>query len=171
MFDLIKSVEELDRIRDECKKLVTTRSAASAAAAAVPVPGADVAVDIGILMELIPSINRRFGLSHEQVEALDHQLKAKLVVIITSVGNDLIGSVVTKKAVMAILKKVGVRVAAKSVGKYLPIVGTALASSISFGAMKWMGNTHVDDCYEAARRMLTERTSNTSGADAAIIPA
>lgn len=153
---MITSIEELNRVRDDCKSMVTTRSFASAAAAAVPVPGADVATDIGLLVEMIPAINRKFGLTPEQIEELDPQTKGKLAIIITSIGSSLIGKYVTKEAVVAVLKKVGVRVATKSVAKYIPFIGTAIATTVSFGAMKWMGNSHVDDCYETVRRLLSE---------------
>lgn len=165
---MITSIEELNRVRDECKSMVTKRSLASAAAAAVPVPAADVGADIAILAELLPAINRRFGLTPEQVDTLDPQLKAKLAVIITSLGSGLIGSVITKEAIVAVFKKVGVRVATKSVAKYIPLIGTAIASTVSFGAMKWMGNAHVDDCYEALRQLLTNEEPAPEEAQASL---
>lgn len=154
---MITNLKELERIRDDCKSMVTKRSFASAAAAAVPVPGADVAVDISLLMEMIPAINRQFGLTPEQIEQLDPRTKAQLTVIITSIGTSLVGRYVTKEAVLVVLKKVGVRVATKSVAKYIPIIGTAVATSVSFTAMKWMGNSHVDDCFEAIKRLNFEQ--------------
>jgi len=36
----------------------------------------------------------------------------------------------------------------------VPILGQALAASISFGAMKLLGNAHVDDCYAVAKKAL-----------------
>ncbi|UUR07548.1 hypothetical protein [Sphingomonas glaciei] len=160
---MIKSIAELNQARDECKSMVTKRSLASAAAAAVPVPAADVGVDLLILNELIPAINRRFGLAADQIEGLDPQVKQRITVIATSLGSSFIGKAVTKEAVTLVLKKVGVRVATKSVAKYIPILGTAVASSVSFGAMKWMGNSHVDDCYEAVRQLLAADTSDAVG--------
>ena len=43
---LIRSLAELDRIRDECKSMVTKRSAVSAGAAAIPIPGLDIGTDV-----------------------------------------------------------------------------------------------------------------------------
>nr|WP_314442339.1 hypothetical protein [uncultured Sphingomonas sp.] len=151
---MIKTVAELNAAREECKSMVTKRSLASAAAAAVPVPAADVGVDLLILNELIPAINRRFGLAPDQVEGLDPQIKQRLAVIVTSLGSSFIGKAVTKEAITLVLKKVGIRVATKSVAKYISFIGTAVASTVSFGAMKWMGNSHVDDCYEAVRQLM-----------------
>ena len=71
------SIEELQllKIRDECYEMVNTSSFFSGAVAAVPIPGMDIATDVSILMNLLPKINKKFGLSAEQVEALDPQLK------------------------------------------------------------------------------------------------
>lgn len=151
---MITTMKELDRVRDECYSLVTKRAGISAAAAVVPVPGVDVAADIGLLVELIPAINRKFGLTPDQIDSLSPEIKQKLTVIITSVGSTLIGNYVTKESVIVLLKKVGVRVASSSVAKYIPFVGSAISATVSFGAMKWMGNSHVTDCYDVMKRVI-----------------
>lgn len=155
-------MDELNRIRDECYKLVTARSGLSAAAAAVPVPGVDIAADLGLLAELIPTINRKFGLTPEQLDELSPEVRQRLAVVITSVGSTLIGSYVTKESVVILLRKVGVRIASKSVTKYIPFVGTAISASVSFGAMKWMGNSHVADCYEVMKRVIEADAANAA---------
>ncbi|CAM5201502.1 hypothetical protein OURE66S_00439 [Oligella ureolytica] len=67
------SIEELQlqKIRDECYEMVNTSSFFSGAVAAVPIPGLDIANDVSILMKLIPKINKKFGLSPEQIELLE----------------------------------------------------------------------------------------------------
>lgn len=159
---LIKTIEDLDRVRDECYKLVTTRSGMSAAAAAVPIPGVDLATDIGLLADLIPTINRKFGLTPEQMQNLSPELKQKIAVIATSVGSELIGKVVSKPVILALLKKVGIRVGTKSVTKFIPIVGTAFSAWVSFGAMKWMGNSHVKDCYDVMKQVIESETEKAA---------
>lgn len=69
-------------------------------------------------------------------------------------GNNVIGRLVTRKLVVALLRRVGVRVAAASVAKYVPVLGSALAASVGFGAMKLAGDAHVEDCYQTARALL-----------------
>ncbi|KIL35426.1 hypothetical protein SD71_14095 [Cohnella kolymensis] len=151
---LPKTLEELDKVRDECKSMVTRRATASGAAAAVPVPAADVAADVGLLLELIPAINKKFGLTDEQIESLDMNTKAIIYSITKKVGTELIGRAITKKLVTAVLRKIGIRVAAKSVVKFVPIIGQVAAAGISFAAMKKVGNAHVDDCYEIVKKYL-----------------
>ncbi len=149
-----RTIEELDRIRDECKSMVNKRATSSAAIAIVPVPGADLVADVAIMLELLPAINRKFGLSQEQIEKLDSAIKAKILVIITSIGSQLIGKVITKELVVLLLKKVGVRVAIKQVAKFIPFVGQAVSAGISFAAMKYLGNSHIEECYSVCKRVI-----------------
>jgi len=154
---LPRTIEEINALRDECKSMVTTRASLSAGAAIVPVPGLDIGADVTLLIEMIPAINRKFGLTPEQIDHIDPQIKKLILVAATSIGSELIGRMVTKQVVMQILKKVGIRVASKSIAKYIPFVGQALAATISFGAMKLVGNSHVDDCYEVVKKVLVEQ--------------
>ncbi len=156
------SMSELDRIKDECKTMVNKRATASAAAAVVPVPGLDVGADVTIMMELLPAINRKFGLSPEQIDQLDAASKGQILVIISSLGSKLVGKLITKEVVAVLLKKVGTRVAVKSVAKFVPFVGQAVSAGISFGAMKYLGNSHIDECYEVCRRIIQQRQTETA---------
>lgn len=72
---LPRTIEELDALRGECKSMVTSRAGLSAGAAMVPIPGADIGADVTLLLEMIPAINRKFGLTPEQIDQLDPQIK------------------------------------------------------------------------------------------------
>jgi uncharacterized protein (DUF697 family) len=158
-----RTIEELNALRDECKSMVTKRAGLSATAAVVPIPGVDIGADVTLLLEMIPAINRKFGLTPEQIEDLDPQIKKIILVAITSIGSELIGKIVTTQLILQVLKRVGIRVATKSVAKFIPILGQALAASISFGAMKMVGNAHVDDCYEVAKRAIQFSNEDSKG--------
>jgi uncharacterized protein (DUF697 family) len=148
------SLEELDRIRRRCRGLVTRRASLSAGVAVVPVPGLDIGTDIMILMRMLPAINREFGLSADQVTQLDPETKQIVMVLASAVGSELIGRIITKELVIKVLKKLGMRLATGTVSKVVPVFGQALSASISFGAMKMLGNAHIEDCYAVARRAL-----------------
>ena len=154
---LSKTIEELEILRDQCKSMVTTRAGISAGSAVIPIPGVDIGADIALLLEMIPTINRKFGLTPDEIDDLDPQTKKIILVAITSVGSEMIGKLITKQLIIQILKRIGIRVATKSIVKYIPILGSALAASISFGAMKLVGNSHVDDCYEVAKKAILLR--------------
>ena len=109
---MISSIMELDRIRAECKKLITKRSFMAAGAAVVPIPGADIVADISLLTTMLPEISKRFELDHEQVEKLEPHVAQKIFVMASSMSNNVIGRTVTKRLVTALLRRVGKRVPA-----------------------------------------------------------
>ena len=149
-----QTLEELDRIRDQCKSMVNKRATTSAATAVVPLPGLDIGADLAIMMELLPAINRKFGLSPEQIDQLDGDMKGRILVVISSVGSKLVGKVITKEILTLLLKKVGMRITVKQVAKFVPFVGQAVSAGISFGAMKYLGNSHIDECYDVCRKFM-----------------
>ncbi|NLJ50574.1 MAG: hypothetical protein GX342_00300 [Alcaligenaceae bacterium] len=154
------SIEELQllKIRDECYDMVKNSSLFSGAVAAVPIPGIDIATDVSILMKLIPRINKKFGLSAEQIQELDPQLKELTLIAITKIGTNLIGKFITREAVVKTVTTVGTRAAtaatAKTGFKYVPFLGPALAGGISYGAMRFVGRAHVNDCYRVALEVV-----------------
>lgn len=151
---MIRTVAELDRVRDECRRLVTKRSLAAAGAAVVPIPGADVVADIGLLSNMLPAISAKFELDHDSVQKLDPEVAERVLVVAASLGNNVIGRMVTRKLIVRLLRRFGVRVASASAAKYVPVLGSAVAATIGFGAMKLAGNAHVDDCYRTARALI-----------------
>jgi hypothetical protein len=57
----------------------------------VPLPGIDVAGDVALLMELIPAINRKFGLTPEQIDRLDTTRRVMVYAMLKKVGAGLVG--------------------------------------------------------------------------------
>lgn len=157
------SIEELHllKIRDECYEMVSSSSFFSGAVAVVPIPGVDIATDVGILMNLIPRINKKFGLSAEQIEALDPQLKELTLIAITKIGTTLIGKFITREAVIKTVTTAGTKAAtastAKTGFKFVPFLGPILAGGISYSAMRFVGRSHVNDCYKVALEVMKQR--------------
>lgn len=149
-----RDLAELDAIRLQCRALVTRSAGLSGVAAIVPIPAADIGVDVSLFLNLLPAINRRFGLSPDQINQLDPRVKELVFVSITSIGSQAIGRVVTAELVMQLLRRIGIRITLKSAAKWVPFIGQAAAATISFGAMRMVGNRHVEDCYRVARSVL-----------------
>ncbi|MCX7146681.1 MAG: hypothetical protein NT042_10885 [Sulfuritalea sp.] len=147
---LPKSVAELDKVRASCKAMVKRRAATSGGMSLIPIPGVDIAGDVAMLLQLIPAINQKFGLTPEQIDELDTHHKVLIYAMAKKVGADLVGRAITQRLVVAALKKVAGRMAAKQVLKYIPFAGQAAAVALSVAAMMYLGNTHVDACYEIA---------------------
>ncbi len=156
---MIETREELDDIKKACRTMVTRSSSLSAGAAIVPIPGVDVGSDVAILLRLIPKINEKFGLTPEQIDSLDTESKIMVMTAISNVGSKMAGKYITKKLIVMLLQKMSGKIAAKNVTKYVPFIGSAVAGSISFTAMKYMGNSHIDDCYEIALAAMENKLS------------
>ncbi|SEC53997.1 hypothetical protein [Paenibacillus sp. GP183] len=151
---LPSTLNELDQVADECRAMVTKRAALSGTIAAIPIPGADFLADINMLSKLIPKINKRFGLSEQEISNFSTEKKTFLYSAISSVGSRFIGRSVTHRLIMHVLKKMGIRYSAKLGVKYVPLLGTATAGILSFSAMKYLGNAHVNECYQVAKKMI-----------------
>jgi uncharacterized protein (DUF697 family) len=154
------TLEELDAIRAECRAMVTSRAALSAGAAVLPLPGVDVGADVLLLLEMIPAINHRFGLSPHQIERLSPHYRRLVLVALTSLGSELAGRVVTRQRLVSMLGRLGPR---KSARRLLPVVGPLLAASVSFGAMKLVGNAHIEECYRVARHAILAAEREAAG--------
>lgn len=131
MSELPTTLTELEIIRDECKSMVMARAGLSAGAAIVPIPGADVCADVGLLLDMIPRINRKFGLSPEQIDKLDIQVKIMILAAINRIGSEMVGKLITKQLILQVLKRMGIRVTTKAVTKYIPVLGSTVSASIS----------------------------------------
>ena len=154
---MTQSIAELDAIRRDCRHLVTTRSLAAAAASVVPIPGVDIAADVGLLTSILTQVNERFGLSEKQIEKLDPGAAEKVLLLAAGLGNGVIGRAVSKRIISVVLKRVAKRLAVGSAAKFVPFAGSALAAGLGFSAMKLAGNAHVDDCYRTARALFDDQ--------------
>ena len=73
----------------------------------IPVPLFDVVVDIGVLVKLVPEINRRFGLEPEQIEAMPEETRLQVWKRRAERGSELIGMVVTRELIRRSLQGMG----------------------------------------------------------------
>ena len=148
------TLEELAVIRQHCVTMLRRRATLSAVAAAVPVPGADALADVAMMLEILPKISGRFGLSAEQIETLDPKTAAFILGAIQSLGPSLIGRVITKTVVVSLAKSVGIRLTAKQAAKYAPIIGTAGAAALGYTAFMQIGKRHIEQCVFIRSSML-----------------
>lgn len=145
---------DIDAIARACRKLATRRALVSAGASVLPLPGVDIAVDVSVLVSMLDDINRAFGLTPAQIEQLAPRRKAFTYKALTLVGGALVGRVVTRQLVISVLKTVGVRMTAKQAARFVPIAGQVAAASISFAALKYLGDRHIDDCVRVADTLM-----------------
>ncbi|MCX8110799.1 MAG: hypothetical protein N3D15_06080 [Syntrophorhabdaceae bacterium] len=155
---LPKTIEELESIKKDCRRMATKRSMVSAFASTVPIPFADVATDIILIQKIIPTISERFGLSKDQIDNYDSQTSVIIYETIKKAGESMVGKYITKELITQILKKIGVRITIKQAAKYVPVAGQVISAGISFGAMKLIINKHINDCYKVARELIDKRS-------------
>jgi uncharacterized protein (DUF697 family) len=148
---------DIARIASECRKLVTRRALVSAGASVVPLPGIDLAVDVTMLVRMLDEVNQRFGLTPDQIDRLAPERRLFAYKAAMAVGSALIGRVVTRELVIRLLRTVGVRLSAKQAAKYVPFAGQAVAASLSFAALKALGDRHVEDCVLVAQTLIDWR--------------
>lgn len=149
-----QTAEQLEIITRDCKKLVNKAALMSAGGGSLPVPAVDVAVDVAILLKVLPEINERFGLSNDQVSQYDDQFKILVYNFIKSAGAKLAGRVITKELIISILKKMGIKIASKQLVKYIPVAGTVISAGISFAAMKIVCNYHIKECRDVVKKII-----------------
>jgi uncharacterized protein (DUF697 family) len=137
---------QIEAVAKECRKMVSRRALLAAGVAVVPIPGVDWATNIGVLLKVLPDINRKFGLSAEQVERLAPDRKIVVFKAITAGGSLLVGRIVTRELVMSVLRVVGVRLSAQQAVKYVPIAGQGLSAALTYGALRYVCEQHIKQC-------------------------
>jgi uncharacterized protein (DUF697 family) len=157
------NARDIDAAAHRCRKVVTKRALISATAAVVPIPGIDLAVDVGVLMKMLQEINTEFGLTPEQIELLAPKRRLSTYKAIAAIGSSVIGRAITREVLSLAVKSVAKRLATKTTAKYVPLAGQALAATMSFAAIKFIGDRHVDDCVAVAERIAGRRARPVRG--------
>ncbi len=143
------SVEQLEKKREACEKYVTIASAAAAANAINPIPGADIAVDVTILYKLFAEIRAGYGLNDEALSVA----KNSQIQVMASLSNNIV-KYAAKEGILYLLKSFIGRVALKSVAKYIPFVGQAIAAGLGFAITKTAGDYYLNECHQLAEETL-----------------
>lgn len=152
------ATRDLDKVREQCRKLVSRRALVSASAAVVPIPGLDIGTDVAILMKLLPAINEKFGLTTDQIEELSPDLQKIVIVGGATMGLGLIGKALTTDRIIALLVRFGAkRIATKSIIKYVPFVGSAISATVSYYLLQRVGNAHINECHALAKEIELQR--------------
>lgn len=144
------SLKALDRKLEASKPHVWRHAALAAVNGANPVPGLDITVDFGILLDLFKTIRQDFGLTEAIVErhVLAHPAAAQFANRILSFA--------TKEGLPLLLKKYAAKKTAQQSSKYIPFVGQVIAASLGFEITRRAGNAYLEDCYEIAKSKLEE---------------
>jgi hypothetical protein len=110
-----------------------------------------VVIDVGILSQLIPEINARFGLTPEQVSVYDPETKQIHWSELRKRGVEFSGLVVARTAVKKSLNNMAAKYITKQVTKFIPLGGQMIAASLGYFVMKKIAETHVEESYKLAK--------------------
>jgi uncharacterized protein (DUF697 family) len=140
-------------IAERCRKLVNKRALVAAGVAMVPVPGLDWLTDIGVLVQVLPEINRAFGLTPQQIEQLAPDRKLVVYKALSAGSSMVVGRIVTRELVIQLLKAVGVRLTTQQAAKFVPIAGQAVSAMLTYGALRYVCEQHIRQCQAVARQL------------------
>ena len=135
---------------ERSRTLLHRRALVAAAAGVVPVPGLDWAVDAALLSRLLPRINAEFGLTPEQLDRLDPSKREQVQKAVGLVGSVLIGKLITRDLVLKLTSAMGVRMTTKQAAKYVPLAGQAIAATLGYATLRYLGEQHIRDCMQVA---------------------
>ncbi|WP_313030033.1 hypothetical protein [Massilia alkalitolerans] len=155
---------EIEVVCERCREMVRKRALVSAGVAAVPLPGLDVLSDLSTFTLLVEEVNKEFGLSQKQIERLHPRLRVLAYQAAASVGGMLVGKLVTKRLVLVLFKRAGVKIAAKTVAKVVPVAGQVASAAIGFALFRKMGYQHVEACAKVARELQKLQVSDVGTA-------
>ena len=153
--------EQIDAVARQCRRLVTKRALLAAGVAVVPLPGLDWLTDIGVLLKLLPEINEAFGLTPEQVERLSPERRVVVYKAVSALGGMVAGRLVTRELVLTLLRKVGVRLTTQQVTKYVPVAGQAVSAALTFSALKYVCEQHIQQCIAVVRQLQLPAPTET----------
>ncbi len=149
-----ESPSQIEAVARQCRRIVNRRALMAAGVSAVPIPGLDWVTDVGVLLKVIPEINRAFGLTPEQVERLAPDRRMAVYKAISAGGGVLVGKLVTRELVLRALKIVGVRLSAQQAAKFVPLAGQALSAVLTFSALKFVCEQHIRQCMAVAMQLM-----------------
>lgn len=133
------------------RRLLSRKAMMAAAVGAVPVPGLDWAADATLLSRVIPQISAEFGLSVTQLDRLAPYDRERIQKAAGAVGALLVGRLVTRELLIKLARHAGVKLTAQQAAKYVPIVGQAVSATLSYAALRALGEMHIKDCVKVAQ--------------------
>jgi uncharacterized protein (DUF697 family) len=152
---------DMQAVAEHCRKLVRRRAMIAAGVAMVPVPGLDWLTDIGLLVQLLPEINEKFGLTPAQIERLAPDRRIVVYKAISAGGGLLIGKVVTREVVITMLKLVGVRLTTQQAAKFVPLAGQAVSAALTYSALRYVCEQHIQQCMSITRQLQLPAPGST----------
>lgn len=117
-----------------------------------PIPGVNIAVDVGMIAKMFFRFRDIFG--------IDDNVKAILSVLGTTNAikaipiAERIFQFASEEGIKFLLKQFGSRELKKTVIQYIPIIGWVISAEMGYNLIKEIGTLYMNDCYEVAKAEL-----------------
>jgi len=139
---------------------MSNRGSASAAARLFPIPSGyrhDV-----VLLRTYTLVTERFAFHWNR--SMDTILNASFIYdAAKKLGSNVIGKYLTKELIVQVLRKMGIRrLTTNQVARYVPIIGQAVSAALSYGAMKLIIRSHINECHRVARTVMRQTRLESS---------
>lgn len=134
----------------KAKNTVSTYAKFAGANGVNPFFGADIAADIAIYFKMFSAIKEDFDIEDNELEGryCAYPLARKLL------------ELMTKNGVLLLLKSFGGKQVTKSVCKYIPFAGQAIAAALGYTLAKDAGESYVNDCATLAWQVMDKEIEN-----------
>ena len=144
----ISSLDQLNNIKSNCHSSIEDYALGSAATGLVPVPGLDIAADVGLMIKMFSSLRSRYSLDNVNSSDFSHY------VVLTQAADEVF-KYVTKEGILKFLTKYGAKALGKKTAtKYIPIIGQMIGAYTGFQLTKAMGEQYSNNCYNLCREIL-----------------
>jgi len=157
-WDLIPgNPQDIEQVRERCRRMVRRRAAIAAGVSAVPIPGLDVMSDLSLFKRLVDDVNQAFGLSADQVGRLQPKFRLIAYEAALGIGGMMVGRLVTRELMVRVLKRTGLKMLVKSAARAVPVAGQLASAAIGFTVFRQLGYQHVDACVVVAQELIVAR--------------
>lgn len=119
-----------------------------------PIPGLDIAADIGVLVNLGNEVAHIYGLTSNQFEYIKRLLGPKAALGLLAKIAQFAAKYLAKEGIILLLKNIATRTTAKQVAKWVPFIGPLISAGIGWQATFMLGEQLVDEAEHLAREIL-----------------
>jgi hypothetical protein len=145
--------ESLADVHRQCMAMARRRAGLSAMSSFVPLPGVGLITDVAVLLGLLAEINRRFGLTEAQIDALSPSRKALAYKLMTAAGGFVATRLATSQVFLTLLRSAGARLGIMEATRFAPIFGQAISAGIAYLTLTRIARCHIQQCAEIAGKL------------------
>lgn len=142
--------------REVASRYVKVFAGLAAANGFNPIPGANIAADIAIVLKMNAWILKCYKLDNETLQRLYGRGGQELPTAVSVVAKKML-AYGTQEFVKASLKRQMGRMAGKELARWVPVVGQVASAGLGFGLVHWMGRQAIDDADAAVRDIIFTR--------------